>query len=86
MKRSINIWNGIDKISILLYLILVVMGWFNIYAAVYNEEHKEIFDFSQRYGKQFIWILLGLLIALIIVLIDNRGVSCKKNSNSLVSP
>ena len=48
------------------------MGWFNIYAAVYNEEHKEILDFSQRYGKQFIWIIAALVIAVFVVIIDNR--------------
>jgi rod shape determining protein RodA len=72
VKRSINLWNGIDKISILLFLVLIIMGWFNIYAAVYNEEHKEILDFSQRYGKQFIWIIAALVIAVFVVIIDNR--------------
>ena len=72
MKRSINIWNGIDKTTIGIYLLLVIAGWFNIYAAVYNEEHKEILDFSQRYGKQFIWILAALVLAFFIVVIDNR--------------
>jgi rod shape determining protein RodA len=72
VKRSTNIWNGIDKISILLFLALITIGWFNIYAAVYNEEHKEIFDLSQRYGKQFIWILTTLVIATFAVIIDNR--------------
>jgi len=72
VKRSINIWNGLDKISIMLFLVLVIMGWFNIYAAVYNEEHKEILDFSQRYGKQFIWILASLVIAVFVVIIDSR--------------
>ncbi len=48
------------------------MGWFNIYAAVYNEEHKEIFDFSQRYGKQFIWIIAAFILAIIVVIIDTR--------------
>ena len=48
------------------------MGWFNIYAAVYNEEHKEIIDLSQRYGKQFIWIIASLVIAVFVVTIDNR--------------
>ena len=72
MKRSINLWNGIDKISILLFLVLIIMGLFNIYAAVYNEEHKEILDFSQRYGKQFIWIIAALVIAVFVLIIDNR--------------
>jgi rod shape determining protein RodA len=72
LQRSINIWNGIDKIAILLFLLLVAMGWFNIYAAVYNEEHKEILDLSQRYGKQFIWILATIILAVFVIIIDNR--------------
>jgi rod shape determining protein RodA len=46
------------------------MGWLNIYAAVYNEEHYIITDISQKYGKQLIWIGSSLLIALIILIID----------------
>ena len=72
MKRSINIWNRIDKITILLFLLMVIMGWFNIYAAVYNEEHKEILDLSQRYGKQFVWIIATLVLAIFVVIIDSR--------------
>lgn len=72
MKRNVNLWNGIDKITIMLFLVLVIMGWFNIYAAVYNEEHTKILDFSQRYGKQFIWIIASIVIAIFVVIIDNR--------------
>ncbi len=72
MRRKINIWVDIDKVTILLFLILVIIGWFNIYSAVYNEENKGIFDISQRYGKQFIWIIASFLIAVFIVIIDTR--------------
>lgn len=51
---------------------LVILGWVNIYAAVYNEEHSGLLDISQRYGKQFIWILASLVLAVFIVIIDNR--------------
>jgi rod shape determining protein RodA len=51
---------------------LVIIGWFNIYAAVYNEEHSRIIDLSQRYGKQFIWIMATLVIAVFVVVIDSR--------------
>jgi len=51
---------------------MIVMGWFNIYAAVYNEERSGILDLSQRYGKQFIWILATLVLAIFVVIIDNR--------------
>lgn len=72
MKRRINIWNSLDKTTILLYLLLVIMGWLNIYAAVYNEEHARIFDMSQRYGKQFIWIVAALVTGILILIIDSR--------------
>lgn len=72
MKRSVNLLKEIDKISIVLFLVLVIMGWFNIYAAVYNEERSGILDLSQRYGKQFVWIAASLVLAIFVVIIDNR--------------
>jgi len=51
---------------------MVIIGWLNIYAAVYNEEHTGLFDFSQRYGKQFIWIVATLVIAMFVVVVDTR--------------
>ncbi|MFZ0281007.1 MAG: rod shape-determining protein RodA, partial [Bacteroidales bacterium] len=72
MTRNINIWNRIDKISIGIFLVMIVIGWFNIYAAVYNEEHSRIIDLSQRYGKQFVWIIATLVLAIFIVVIDTR--------------
>jgi len=72
VKRTVNIWGGIDKTAIVLFLLLALMGWINIYAAVYNEEHSGLLDFSQRYGKQFLWIIASLILAVFIVIIDNR--------------
>jgi rod shape determining protein RodA len=72
MNKSFNIWKGIDKTAIILFLLLVLMGWINIYAAVYNEEHSGILDFSQRYGKQFLWIIASIILAVFIIIIDNR--------------
>jgi len=46
------------------------MGWLNIYAAVYNENHQSIFDFSQSYGKQLIWIAAAILIAIVLMLLE----------------
>ena len=70
--RNVNIWGRIDKATILIFLLIVIIGWFNIYAAVFNEEHTKIIDLSQRYGKQFIWILATLVIAVFVVVIDSR--------------
>ena len=72
MNRSVNIWARLDKITIVIFLLLVIIGWFNIYAAVYNEEHSRIIDLSQRYGKQFVWILATFVIAVFVVVTDSR--------------
>jgi len=72
LRNSPSIFNNIDWFSILLYLILVFAGWLNIYAAVYNEEFKSIFDASQQYGKQLIWIGTSVGLVIILLFIDER--------------
>jgi len=51
---------------------MVLMGWINIYSAVYDENHSSIFDISQRYGKQLIWIGAAIFLAAVILLIDAK--------------
>ena len=67
-----NTFANIDWISILLYAMLVLIGWVNIYAAVYNENNQSIFDLSQNYGKQLLWIVVSSLIGIAILIIDSR--------------
>lgn len=64
--------SGIDYWTVLIYAVLVIMGWFSIYAAVYNDDHRSIFDLSQRYGVQLMWIGVSFITALSILLIDSR--------------
>lgn len=61
---------GVDRLTVLIYSLLVIMGWLNIYAAVFDEDHQNIFDVSQKYGKQLIWIGGAVVIAFSILLID----------------
>ena len=72
MRRQTNIIRDIDWLTIGLYTVLVLFGWLNIYAAVYDEQHASIFSLSQRYGKQMIWIIAATLLAVMICLIDVR--------------
>lgn len=65
-----NPFTNIDWITVCIYVTLVLMGWFNIYAAVYDEQHQSIFDFSQKYGKQLVWIITAFMLALVILIID----------------
>ncbi|MCB0379790.1 MAG: rod shape-determining protein RodA [Flavobacteriales bacterium] len=70
MRNEKNIFSNVDKLTVLFYLLLVFIGWISIYAAVYNEEHHSIFDVSQRYGMQLIWIGAAFFIALVILLLE----------------
>lgn len=72
MRQRQNIFQNIDWITVLLYFILVLIGWVNVYAAVYNQEHQYIFDLSQNYGKQLIWIGTSAFLALVILIIDAK--------------
>ncbi len=63
-------FSNIDWMTVIIYIVLVLMGWLNIYAAVYDEQHQSIFDVSQKYGKQLIWIVTAFLLAFIILIID----------------
>ena len=62
----------IDWPIVLIYLALVLIGWFSIFSAKYNEAHPSIFDFSMEYGKQLIWIGAALFVGFIILLIDAK--------------
>lgn len=65
--------NKIDWITILLYSLLVIIGWFNIYAAVYDgQAAKSIFDFSINSGKQLVWIGTAVLLITVIMVADYR--------------
>ena len=72
MKEQKSIFKHIDKTLVLLYLALILMGWINIYAAVYNESHANIFDMSQSYGKQLLWICTAIVIAFMVILTDAK--------------
>lgn len=71
-QRRSNTLKNIDWLIVVLYLVLVFLGWINIYAAVYREEYEGTFHFSHRYGTQLLWIFISILTAIIIFLIDTK--------------
>jgi rod shape determining protein RodA len=72
MKRRINIINNIDWLTVFIFFLLIFFGWLNIYAAAFNEQHRSIFDLSQQYGKQLLWILAAIILALSLFPIDEK--------------
>jgi rod shape determining protein RodA len=50
----------------------MLFGWMNIYGASYTFDQTSIFDFSNRAGKQFAWMLGAVSLGIILLLIDYK--------------
>lgn len=61
-----------DWLSILLYLLLVSIGWINIYSASLDETATSFLDLDYIYGKQMLWILLSVFIIVILLSLEAK--------------
>ncbi len=60
----------IDWLTILMYVLLVAIGWVNIYSSTFSEDHPSIFDFSQLYGKQLFFIGVSVVVIFILIALE----------------
>ncbi|MBN2669942.1 MAG: rod shape-determining protein RodA [Bacteroidales bacterium] len=72
LNRASSFWARLDWITVGVYFLLVFLGWLNIYAAVYDQDHQNIFDISQKYGMQLLWIGASVILIIMIFLVDSR--------------
>ena len=76
MARQEKISKNLDWISVLLFTVCVLVGWLNIYAAIYNPENPlwigDAGFFDTNAGKQLIWIGTTILLIIAILVIDYR--------------
>lgn len=59
-----------DWFTIIIYFVLVGIGWINIYSASLDDSAMGFFDFSQIYFKQLIWICLSLILIIFILAVE----------------
>lgn len=50
---------------------MLVIGVATVYSTAYNEDHPNLFDFSQMYGRQIMWLGISLFLGLLVFLIDS---------------
>lgn len=72
MKKQYDFFKNIDKTTVFLFLVMIIMGWLNIFSAELKEGHESIFDISQRYGKQLMWIIIAGVIGVVILMFDAK--------------
>lgn len=67
-----NYLRSFDWITAIIYIILVLCGWFTIHAAGFDFGDASLFDFSRNAGKQIMWFGLSLFLIIVIFCIDSR--------------
>lgn len=72
MVQRNSIFANLDWVSILLWVVMLVFGWMNIYSANIMEAETGIFDLSQRFGKQLLWISASILLAVMVLILDAK--------------
>ncbi len=72
MDRRTNTYANIDWLSVLLWMLIIAFGWMNIYSANIMEAEGGIFDLSERFGKQIMWIGASLIMAVFLLMLDAK--------------
>ncbi len=71
MRKNESLVAHLDWPLFIVYMILLIMGVATVYSTAFNEDHPNIFDFSQKYGKQIMWVGVSLFLGLMVFLIDS---------------
>ena len=69
--RKISLFGGVDRIAVLLYLMLVVVGLVAIFSASWVEGSEEFFSFSHNYIKQVVWVGVAIVLGIVVLLVDH---------------
>ncbi|MCU0339492.1 MAG: rod shape-determining protein RodA [Spirosomaceae bacterium] len=73
MARNEQIARNLDWLTVLMYASCVIMGLFNVYAAVYDpEDQTKLFDLANNAGRQLMFIGTGVLLIISILVIDHK--------------
>ena len=70
-RNKISLFEGVDRVAVGCYFLLVLAGFINIISASYNDE-LEILSFGQNYIKQIVWTSAAFCVGLFILLLDSR--------------
>ena len=70
--RKASIWSSVDWVTVILFLTLILLGWFSVSGASYEYGNPNLLDFDTRSGKQFIWMMCSLVVAFVLLMLDEN--------------
>ena len=65
-QRSNSLFGRVDKVALLSYMAIVILGLMFITSASYDPDTENIFSFSHNYMKQVMWIGISWVIATVV--------------------
>ncbi|PRY10588.1 rod shape determining protein RodA [Pontibacter ummariensis] len=72
-RTSNRVLQYMDWPTVLLYFLLVALGWMNIYAAVYSPDNVvNILSFDINSGKQLVWISAAVVLIVMLLVVDYK--------------
>lgn len=72
-NQYISFVSKIEWNLIVIYLLMTLWGWLNIYATEFSAQAEfNLFNFNTYYGKQFLWLLISYITAFLIIISDAR--------------
>ena len=72
VTRNDSLWKSLDWVTICIYLLLIVGGWFSVCGASYDYGDRDFLDFSTRAGKQFVWIICSFGLGFVLLMLEDR--------------
>lgn len=67
-----SVWKSVDWITISIYMMLVIYGWFSVCGASYDYGELDFFSFDTRAGKQLVWISCSLGLGFVLLMLEDR--------------
>ncbi len=69
--RKTEIWKTVDWFTIILYLLMIVAGWFTICGASFEFDSMGLFDINGRPGSQLMWVGVSMVVIFIILMLES---------------
>lgn len=66
---------NVDWLTVFIYLALCTIGVLSIHSAVYDPKNHSIVDLDTNYGKQFIFVIVAVVLGIFILLLESRVLS-----------
>ena len=70
--RKNSVLRSIDWWTVLIYIVLLTFGWLSVCGASYDYGDTDLLSLSSRSGMQIVWIGTSLVLATVLLLLDDR--------------